>query len=91
MYRGLGAEDLAPNDPILSGEGSGECSPFEDMFFMCDYQQDPAAHVPTYTAPIGPLSARKPGIAEWLKANSTAVYAGTGILVLMAMFGGKKK
>ena len=31
------------------------------------------------------------GIQAWLKQNSTAVYAGAGILVLMAMFGGKRR
>lgn len=88
MYNGLGtAVDLAPDDPILFGEGSGECSPFDDMFFQCDYQQAPVAS--GYKVPIGPQPPSKPGVSAWLKQNSGAVYLGTGVLVLMAMFGKK--
>jgi len=45
------------------------------------------ATVDTVNAPNLPT----PGISDWLQANKSTVYLASGVLVLMAMFGGRRR
>lgn len=87
-YRGLGTPvaggDAPDNDPALVDPN---CGPAEEMFYLCDYQQDQTGA--GYKAPIGPKTA--PFSASlWLAQNKTAVYLGAGALVLMSIMKGRR-